>query len=101
MSKRSKEMKPALADWQVTIDSMDLTAPRTQDFPQSWWVHKRGRYTFHDERGVLAELAAGSVLGVRRIDPRESLRALGIDVPLAEDETRQSGYELTGRRGKP
>ena len=76
MSKRSKEMKPALADWQVTTyigDSKvgDSSVPLVteQTFSQSWWAHKGDRYIFHDEKGVLAELAAGPVVQVRRKDP--------------------------------
>ena len=91
MSKRSKENKPALADWQVSLDRGEYSPSRIEVIPQSWWKRtKPGWYTFCDEQGTAAEFAPGTVLGVRRVDARP---------PIGEDEARQSGYEITGRKG--
>ena len=81
MSKRSKEKKPALADWEVVIDRGETIPARVETLAQTRWKRDgRDFYTFSDSEGVVAEFAPGIVLSVRRLPtlvPDPHARALG------------------------
>ena len=87
MSKRSKEKKPALADWDVVLtfyDGAKVSVPASR-----WRRDEAGGYTFTDKDGVVADFAPGFVVYVHRVEPAE----VPAQKALTEDETRQSGYE--------
>lgn len=68
MSKRSKESKSRLADWELVIDQGAIPA-RVEVLPQTCWKRDdRDYYTFRDGQGIVAEFAPGFVLSVRRLD---------------------------------
>lgn len=69
MSKRSKEKKPTLSDWDVVLTSYDGIKVTVLS---AWWHRDRaGGYTFTDRAGVTSDFAPGIVAYVRRISAPE------------------------------
>lgn len=67
MSKRSKEKKPLVADWEVSTYAGEDMPPTVEIIVQARWKRtKPGWYTFRDAGGVVTEFTPGTVLKVTR-----------------------------------
>lgn len=92
MSKRSKEKKPALADWTVCVQGLVSTSPVTVP-AASLRRHKDGSYTFRDGAGnVVFDAPHMRVIYAQRIAPEVS----PAQTALAAEAART---ELAAKRG--